>query len=362
MLQKWLIQQLRAALLRLKEFAKSNRVMRALFYDLENQEIFTDLRWHSKMLADSVRVDTYRIGIARHVRPGDVVIDLGTGTGLLAFFAAKSRAKKVYAIDHSNIIEVAKEIAKRNGFGNIQFVKTNSRAFSPPEKADLIIHEQMNQALFGENLVENLLDLKKRALKSGGAILPGQFDLFIEPVVMKDEYFFPYIWEIDNLGLDLKFLRDCSVIEPFKSHRYRFQSVKGFFVDRFLCSPEAVMSIDINKIHSADEIPKKLEISRTVAQGGVLEGFCVYFRAHFDEQTSFDTSPMNRQTSWENLVFRAERKHFGAGDQISYSVELPILANTASWRVTVRNNPEALRTSYFEANKRAPHLKSAFSP
>lgn len=41
-----------------------------------------------------------------------IVLDVGCGTGILSLFAAKAGAKKVIAVDMSNIIEKATTIAK----------------------------------------------------------------------------------------------------------------------------------------------------------------------------------------------------------------------------------------------------------
>ena len=67
------------------------------------------------MLADDVRFDAYRRAVAKHIQPGDTVVDVGTGSGVLSFLAATRKPAKIYAIDHSNFIEVAKYIAQKNG-------------------------------------------------------------------------------------------------------------------------------------------------------------------------------------------------------------------------------------------------------
>jgi protein arginine N-methyltransferase 1 len=304
-------------------------------YDIQNRNMFTDVKWHERMLADKVRVNTYRDGIIRNVKPGDVVIDLGTGTGLLAFFAARSGARTVYAIDHSDFIDVAKQIGERNGIGNVVFVKINSRDFVPLEKADVLVHEQIGRALFGENMVENLLDLKRRALKPSGRILPAHFDFYVEPVVKKEGYRVPLLWEIDDTGIDLSFLESSTALDPFKDKTYPYLSVKGLEVDYFLTDPQPVLSLDLNTIQSASDIPTRFDVVRKVVRGGMLDGFCIYFRVRFDDTVSFDTSPLSPQTSWENLQFRAERKHYDLGDEIRYSLALEVLHDSNTWSVSL---------------------------
>ena len=66
---------------------------RALVYRLRNAYVFSDLAQHDRMLHDSLRVDAYHRAIERHVAPGDVVVDVGTGTGGLAAFAARRGAR-----------------------------------------------------------------------------------------------------------------------------------------------------------------------------------------------------------------------------------------------------------------------------
>src|SRR2546425_4280598 len=71
---------------------------------------------HEPMLLDKIRCDAYREAIQRTVKPGDVVVDLGTGTGLLSFFALQAGARHVYAIEMTGIADAAAELIEANGF------------------------------------------------------------------------------------------------------------------------------------------------------------------------------------------------------------------------------------------------------
>lgn len=83
---------------------------------------------HEKMLMDKIRCDAYKDAIQRTVKPGDVVVDLGAGTGLLSFFAVQAGARHVYAIEESGIADVAAELIEANGFRDrITLIRENSK-------------------------------------------------------------------------------------------------------------------------------------------------------------------------------------------------------------------------------------------
>ncbi len=69
---------------------------------------YEDLLIHEEMVADEVRVDAYKqaLGLLSHDK---IVVDVGTGTGLLAAFAADYGATYVYAIEASKIALRAQE-------------------------------------------------------------------------------------------------------------------------------------------------------------------------------------------------------------------------------------------------------------
>lgn len=316
-----------------KRRLKTSPWLRSLVYDQTNRQVFTGLEWHEKMLADAVRTRAYRKGIASVVKRGDVVVDLGTGTGILAMFAAASGARQVYAIDHSDFIRVAEEIGRSNGFGNIRFVQKNSRDFECPEPADVIVHEQMGHTIFGENMVYNLLDLKRRALKPGGKIAPARFELFAGPVRLKDEYRIPHLWEIGDAGIDLSFLEPHPLIAPYRNSGHGRRLLAGFEVACWLAPPQPVITLDMNEIESESDIPVHHTVTWRVDTDGMLDGICFYFKAEFEDGTSFDTSPLSRKTSWDNLLLRTPHTPLFAGSAFTRTLDLDPLTEWGSWRV-----------------------------
>ncbi len=320
---------------KLIKLVKSSKACRTLLISVKNDEEFSDLHEHEKMVADSVRVTSYHNAIKRHIKSGDVVLDLGTGTGILSFFAAQQKPRKIYAIDHSDFIEVAQRIAAYNNIDNIQFVRTNSRDFMPEEKVDVLLHEQIGDDLFNENMIENILDLKRRVLKETGRILPGRFEFFLEPVSIRREYRVPFLWENNVDGVDFGFLKQVHEIDKFKHGGYDRKWLEPGTLNFFLCQPNALYAFDLNELKSQADLPKSIWASKKVVHSGELDGFCFYFRVIFDEDINFDTSPLNTKTHWGNHLFRVESRHFEIGQHISYILKMEDILDIRTWSVSI---------------------------
>ncbi|MBX3437432.1 MAG: class I SAM-dependent methyltransferase [Planctomycetaceae bacterium] len=117
-----------------KRWVKSKPRLASIAFDLWSSGYFNHAEIHEKMLADRMRIESYFQAVSRHVRPDDVVVDLGTGTGILAFLAAQRGAAKVYAVEHSAMIETAQHLAEANGLRNVEFRRCNSKDFHCEEK------------------------------------------------------------------------------------------------------------------------------------------------------------------------------------------------------------------------------------
>ena len=80
---------------------------------------YADVAEQAWMLLDEARVSAYARAIAATVRPGDVVLDVGSGSGLLALLAARAGARRVYAVERSAMIELVRRHIEENGLGGV---------------------------------------------------------------------------------------------------------------------------------------------------------------------------------------------------------------------------------------------------
>ena len=319
------------------QFLKSRKWIAKTLYSLQNAKDFSDLQEHEIMVADTIRVDSYHQAIKRYVKPGDIVLDLGTGTGILSLFAAQQNPEKIYAIDHSEFIGVAERIATLNSIDKIDFIKESSFSFTPTEKVDVILHEQVGDDLFEEDMLENILDLKKRILKKDGIILPGKFELFIEPVSLKESYRVPFIWEQHLHGIDFRYLRNDPIIEPYKLKGYACTNIPPHSINALLCNPEPILAFDMNEKDFQGDFPTSLTQTKKVVQRGRMDGLCLYFRIVFDDEIAIDTLPMETATHWKNRLFRTESRQVEPGQDIPFTLFMKNLAQPESWSIALHN-------------------------
>ena len=325
----------------LKKTIKANRWVQSVLHDEDNVGQFQRIDIHEKMLADYVRLDAYALGIQQAIKPGNVVLDLGCGTGILSLLAAQSQPQKIYAVDHSSVIDIARRVAKHNGGDCIEFVNMNSREFTPEQKVDVIVHEQMGSFLFDENMIENLMDLKRRVLKPGGQIVPAKFDLFLEPVSLKRDYRRPFIWENNIHSVNYAFLKDDEIYtatdkgQRFSDVVQKEPRINPGSLEYYLCKPEPFVTCDLNALSSVDDLPTTITARKSVVRTGAADGISFYFRTIFDEGIEFDTALDSPNTNWRPPFFRIPRTDFRAGEIIVVTLNVGNWAEVPTWRLTV---------------------------
>jgi protein arginine N-methyltransferase 1 len=312
--------------LKLRREIAQHPATRGIYRELANRNLFTDLYQHDRMLADRVRVGAYHRAIERYVKPGDVVLDLGTGSGLLALLAAKAGAGVVYAIDHGPLIDAARAVAEDNGLRNIRFERVNSRRFACAEKLDVILQEQIGDALFEEQMVDSVADVRDRLLKPGGLILPARFELFLDPVQLREAR--PFAWQQEIDGLRFGALRR---LEPEQPRTYHFKPLPPGDYQHFLTRSEPVLAFDLARA-TARELPERVFYKRPVTTAGRLDGFCLHFRARFDDEIAIETSPFAEHTCWRDPLLRVETRVCAEGDRISLRLEVPDWADPTTWK------------------------------
>lgn len=149
------------------------------------------------MLEDYKRTTAYQRAILdnRAQFEGKVVLDVGTGSGILAMFAAQAGARKVYAVEATSMADHARRLVAANGLDKIvTVIQGTIETVELPEKVDIIISEWMGYLLLRETMLDSVLMARDRFLKPGGALYPSHARLYWAPIktsegsVRKEEY------------------------------------------------------------------------------------------------------------------------------------------------------------------------------
>jgi SAM-dependent methyltransferase len=140
---------------------------------------------HRRMVGDDVRTGAFRASIGATVRPGDVVLDVGAGTGILSLFAAQAGAARVYGVERAPAaVALARRIVADNGLHDrVQILEAEAETAPVPEQADVIVAEWCGVFGVDENMLAPVLAARDRWLKPGGRMIPGPVTAWIAPVL-----------------------------------------------------------------------------------------------------------------------------------------------------------------------------------
>ncbi len=279
------------------------------------------------LLLDKARCDAYREAIHRTVRPGDVVVDLGAGTGLLSFFALQAGARHVYAIEMSDIADAAAELIAANGFQDrITLIRKNSKKVRLPERCDVLVTETLSAFCFDtENIIEFVADARARFLKPAARIIPESADNFLLP--FSSDAFGAGRLPVRYYNLDFNPFRK----RLFKSYSIVPASGKPFTA---LAQPALCYQIDFRK-DTAN--PGKTFVPFRITAEGHLDGFLGWFEARLCEGVTLSNSPYLPLSHWWQLYLPIhEQPHYRAGQTILLYLDPNIISGEARWKYSVQ--------------------------
>jgi type I protein arginine methyltransferase len=162
------------------------------------------LRDYGSMVSET-RAQVYLRAMEQTIRPGDVVLDLGAGTGLFSLVACRLGARRVHACDTNPAVQVARELVRKNGFGDrVICHEQRSDKLTLPEPVDVVVSDLRGiLPLHGRHL-PTLMDARKRLLKPDGALLPWRDQLWLALAeTPQDHQRAVSPWDRNDFGLDL---------------------------------------------------------------------------------------------------------------------------------------------------------------
>lgn len=249
---------------------------------------------HIEMLNDRTRTDHYLKAIREVVKPGDIVVDLGTGTGVLALAAAQAGASHVYAIEvNKTIAEVAKANFERNGFADkITLCEGRSNDIVLPERADVLVSEIIGDDPFDEQIIELTTDARLRFLKPNAKMIPDRIEIFGLLLAIPQAEFSKYRFSEESISnwnawYDIDFSALMNMPLPENEPLFNIPPQKTVKWDRFH-PPLHLVSIDL-KQHSDQRI-KQHEVI-TVQADGLLNGLLIYFEVQLSPKSRLSSHP-----------------------------------------------------------------------
>lgn len=282
---------------------------------------------HRQYLADDARVAAFRAALGEVVRPGDVVLDLGSGTGILGLLACRAGAKRVYSIEQGGMIELARAVSRANGLQDrMVFVKGHSTQVDLPEKVDVAVCDQVGRFGFEAGVLGFFSDVRQRFLKPGGRLIPGRIDLYLTPVECPELWGQVEFWNDSPGGFDFRPARTWAA-----NTGYPIKLASG----QFLGEPGRLCSIDL--AHAA---PASLggELRSQALRAGTLHGIGGWFSAQLSPNVLMSNSPLAPQPiARRNVFFPVDHPvSLEAGDCVR--IRMHIIPNdlVVTWKVEIR--------------------------
>jgi protein arginine N-methyltransferase 1 len=269
------------------------------------------LRFQSFLLDDASRLDTWRAAIHATVRPGDLVLDLGAGMGILSLFACQAGAARVYAVESAPSVELARLVAADNGLEErIVCLGERSQDVELPERADVLLTDTTETFGLNGQLLSAVIDARERLLKPEARLLPGEIELRVAPVEAPRAYsYLVDVWARDVRGFDL------SAIRPFAANNKHPFNLDA---EALLAEPAALGALDLGSLPE----PSFAGRARvTATRAGTAHGLAGFFAARLSEGITLSNDPRQATVGYVRaLLPLTEPLALAAGDELAIEV------------------------------------------
>lgn len=273
--------------------------------------------WHGPMLRDEPRNRAYAAAIKRLVKPGMLVLEIGSGAGLLSMMAARAGAQ-VITCELNPIVEAtAREIIERNGLSDrITIIGERSSdlkvGIDMPRRADLLMSELFDDTLFGDHIMQHIDDAVNRLLVPGAPIIPCGSSVQCQLVAFDEGMDHAPVAMVDGFDMSL-----VNLLAPASADSQRIKP------------PQAERRSDIrsaltmNYESNASFGPEREAVSFT-SRGGQVDGVAQWLRIEFGDGVFYENDPFGEAWSHWGSPFHAfnEPLDTAKGDRIDVEVEL----------------------------------------
>jgi protein arginine N-methyltransferase 1 len=313
------------------------------------------LRDFGQMIADVPRFSAHSTAIAKSVHPGDVVLEIGCGPAIFAMLACRAGARRVFAVETDEIIDLARQLAAVNGFADrIEFFQCDSRKLTLPEQADVVISDIRGALpLFGQ-AVASLEDARSRLLAPGGVMIP-QRDI-LKAALIEAPAFYSQLtapWRHDVPNLDLSPML-ALILNDFCSSQ--------FTPEQLLTESQTFCELDYatnsNVTHKANA-----DLTFTATRSATAHGICTWFDTTLLDEIGFSSAPGAPNSVYAQVFFPwLQPVPLQRGQQVRIRLRADLIGTCYIWQwetsIPASDGREALhfRQSTFHSNRVSPRF------
>lgn len=300
---------------------------------------------HGRMIADAVRTDAYARALQKVVWPGCTVLDIGTGAGIFALLACQFGAGKVIAVEPSDAILIAQELAAANDFADrIDFVQDVSTAITLAQAADVIVHDIHGLLPLYQHLVPVLIDARTRHLARGGVIVPCQDAMWLALAEAPDSYRqFAGPWDQGLYGLQWQPALEMALSALGKS---RVQP------ERLLAEPQLWATLDYMTIADPDVVGS---LHFRVQRNGMIHGLVAWFDSLLAGNIGFSNAPWEPELIYGHTFFPWRQPvAVAVGDTVVVTLQAVLTGRDYLWtwstRVQEQGRADRLKASFEQSS------------
>jgi protein arginine N-methyltransferase 1 len=267
-----------------------------------------DLDDFDRMFADEARTVPYMAAISAAVRPGDVVVEIGTGTGYFAVACARAGARHVYAIEVNPLVAIGPAVAEANGCADrITFIQGFSTCVDLPERGDVLLEDLRGLLPLLWGRIPSIMDARARLLKPGARLITARDELWAAPCQRPDR-----VSPLLGLGGDAAHGIDrATVASRLRSDIHRARVAP----DDLLAPAVCWAAIDYATVLDAG---LEGRMSWTLIRDGALDGFTLYFNSELFGGHWIRNSPDAPQTVYgQAFIPFSSSVAAAAGDQVT---------------------------------------------
>ena len=257
--------------------------------------MYGEFEVHRTMIRDRVRTGAFRRAINAVVRPGDTVLDVGAGSGILSMFAARAGAARVYAVERTPIAGLAEQLAAANGVADtVTVIHGDVIDIELPEPVDVIVSEWLGGFGIDEGMLAPVIAARDRWLKPGGVMIPHTVTAWT--ALVHDRYLADMIAFLreDPFGLKLEVLVEDTVNEIIYSGTFRHLAA-----DDLRSEPGQLWTTNADRILLEQaQAPHHAETLLPVHERGTANALALWFSAELAPGISLSVGPGDPPTHW----------------------------------------------------------------